>query len=146
MAKRVRWPGEPSEAQPKYKLPTGFKKSAELFNLHRAIKEPAGLPLVVVEGFFDAIKLYQLGVRKVVAIMGSVLSPAQEELIIRHTNAHSSLLIMLDEDDAGRFGREQMLLRLCPRLYVRVFQFDAAGQQPEDLTTEDLAELLGGAS
>ena len=101
---------------------------------------------MVVEGFFDVIKLHQLGVRKVVALMGSILSPAQEEIIIRHTNAHSSLLLMLDEDDAGRFGREQMLLRLCSRLFVRVFQFDAEGRQPEHLTAEDVAELFGGVS
>ena len=35
---------------------------------------------------------------------------------------------------------------ICSRLFVRVFQFDATGQQPEDLTAEDLAELFGGAS
>jgi len=43
-----RWPGEPTEERPKYKLPAGFKKSAELFNLHRAIREPADRPLAVV--------------------------------------------------------------------------------------------------
>jgi DNA primase len=137
-----RWPGEPPDGTPKYKFPTGFKKSAELFNLHRAIQEPAENPLVVVEGFFDAIRLHQLGIRKVVALMGSILSPAQEELLVRHTNPHSSILIMLDEDDAGRFGREQMMMRLCTRVYVRVFKFDTEGQQPEHLSAEDVAELL----
>ncbi len=139
-----RWPGEPPSGEPKYKLPNGFKKSAELFNLHRAIQEPTDRPLVVVEGFFGAIKLHQLGVCKVVAIMGSILSPAQEELITRHTTAHSSVLIMLDEDDAGRFGREQMIQRLCTKLFVRVFKFEVEDQQPENLTIEDVAELIGG--
>ena len=139
-----RWPGEPTEERPKYKLPAGFKKSAELFNLHRAIREPADRPLVVVEGFFDAVKLWQHGVRKVVALMGSILSPAQEELLIRHTNAQSTVLLMFDEDDAGRFGREQTMLKLCERLYVRVFKFDEEGHQPENLTPEQLQELTGG--
>ena len=31
--------GEPSEKNFKYKLPPGFKKSLELFNIDRAIKE-----------------------------------------------------------------------------------------------------------
>lgn len=137
-----RWPGEPSDAQPKYKLPVGFKKSAELFNLHRAIKESPEKPVVVVEGFFDAIKLHQLGVRKVVALMGCVLSPAQEELLLRHTTAQSNLLLMLDEDDAGRFGREQMMMRLCTKLFVRIFKFDTEGNQPEHLSVEDVAEWL----
>ena len=47
-----RWPGEPAENTPKYKLPKGFRKSLELFNIHRAIKEPPDKPLVIVEGFF----------------------------------------------------------------------------------------------
>ena len=51
-----RWPGEPPDKDsPKYKLPPGFKKSQELFNLDRAAKEPADKPLIIVEGFFDVI-------------------------------------------------------------------------------------------
>jgi DNA primase len=47
-----RWPGDPPEGTPKYKLPQGFRKSLELYNIDRAIKEPPDTPLVVVEGFF----------------------------------------------------------------------------------------------
>ena len=80
------------------------------------------------------------------ALMGSLLSPAQEELLIRHSTVNSSVLVMLDEDDAGRFGREQMMLRLCPKLFVRVFHFDTEGGQPEHLTEEDVFELTGGVA
>jgi DNA primase len=69
-----RWPGNPPDGTPKYRLPTGFRKGLELFNLDRAIQEPADKPLVIVEGFFDAVKLHQHGCRKVVALMGSSLS------------------------------------------------------------------------
>lgn len=141
-----RWPGEPPDATPKYKLPAGFKKSAELFNLHRAILEPTELPLIVVEGFFDAIKLWQNGAHKVVALMGSILSPAQEQLILKHTGSSTNLLLMFDEDDAGRFGREQMMLRLNDRRFVRIFKFDEEGKQPEHLTAEQLREFQGGAA
>lgn len=141
-----RWPGEPPNGEPKYRLPAGFKKSAELFNLHRAIREPDDQPLVVVEGFFGAMWLHQLGVRKVVSIMGSILSPAQEELIIRHTTTRSNVLVMLDENDAGRFGREQMTMRLCEQRFVRVFKFETEGFQPDDLSPEHVAELIGGVA
>jgi DNA primase len=141
-----RWPGQPPGDTPKYKLPKDFKKSAEVFNLYQAKKQPEGQPLVIVEGVFDAIKLWQHGVKKVVALMGSSLSPAQEELIVRHTNARSTVLLMFDEDDAGRFGREQAMLKLCERVYVRVFKFAEEGQQPEHLTPERLQELKGGGS
>ena len=64
-----RWPGTPQdEDTPKYKLPPGFRKTRELFNSHRAIREPDTAPLVVVEGFFDALALWQEGIRRVVAL------------------------------------------------------------------------------
>jgi DNA primase len=52
-----RWPGEPPEKRPKYKLPEGFKKMSEVFNLHRALREINGAPFIVVEGFFDVLFL-----------------------------------------------------------------------------------------
>ena len=56
-----RWPGEPPEGKPKYKLPKGFLKTAELFNFHR-LSDPDDLePLVIVEGFFDCMWLWQNG-------------------------------------------------------------------------------------
>ena len=104
-----RFPGEPpDEDTPKYKLPQGFRKSLELFNIDRAIKEPADKPLVIVEGFFDCMKLHQFGCRKVVALMGSTMSAAQEELIRRHTDSNSHVIVMLDEDEAGKAGREDI--------------------------------------
>ena len=84
-----RWLGEPPGDVPKYKLPQGFRKSLELFNIDRAIKEPGDLPLVVVEGFFGCMKLHQHGCRKAVALMGSSMSAAQEELIRKHTDHFS---------------------------------------------------------
>src|SRR5205814_3327866 len=103
-----RFPGEPDADTAKYKLPPGLRKSLELFNIDRAIKEPADQPLVIVEGFFDCMKLHQHGCRKVVALMGSTLSTAQEELIRTHTYRNSQVIVMLDEDEAGRAGREDI--------------------------------------
>src|SRR6185369_2609577 len=108
-----RFPGQPPDGTPKYKLPPGFRKSLELFNIDRAISEPANVPLVIVEGFFDCMMLHQLGHRKVIALMGSTMSDAQEELIRKHTNQESRIIIMLDEDEAGRTGCEDVAVRLA---------------------------------
>jgi len=138
-----RWPGTPPNADtPKYKLPTGFRKGLELFNLDRAVKEPADKPLVVVEGFFDAIKLHQNGWRKVVALMGSTMTTAQEELIRQHTNSAGHVVVMLDEDDAGRTGREDVAARLSKVCYVKIHVFDRPDMQPEHLTAEDVKQLF----
>src|ERR1041385_2393219 len=126
-----RFPGEPTGDVPKYKLPPGFKKGSELFNIDRAIKEPAEKPLVIVEGFFDAMKLHQNGCRKVVALMGSTMTAAQEELIRKHTNPMSHVIIMLDEDEAGEAGREDIACRLSKFCFVKVHQFDTPDTQPE---------------
>lgn len=116
----------------------------ELFNLDRASQEPPDKPLVIVEGFFDVIKLHQLGWRKVVALMGSSLSIAQEELIRQHTDAHSHVMVMLDEDDAGRASREDIALRLAKFVFVKVHVFEQEDTQPEHLSAEALAEMLEG--
>jgi DNA primase len=51
--------------------------------LHRA-KEYAGAHgLILVEGFFDAMWLWQAGIKNAVALMGSSLSPEQEALIVQ---------------------------------------------------------------
>ena len=138
-----RWPGEPPEERPKYKLPAGFKKSAEIFNLHRALQESTEQPLIVVEGFFDVMKLWQLGFKRAVSLMGSSLSAAQEALLKQVTQSDSRIILMFDEDNAGRKGREQALLRLATFAYVHVVVFPAEHMQPDHLSAEALATLLG---
>ena len=134
--------GDPPEGVPKYKLPPGFRKSLELFNLDRARKESSEIPLIVVEGFFDAMKLHQLGHRKVVALMGSSMSAAQEDLIRRHTDQHSQILVMLDEDDAGHSARDEIAARLAKFAYVRIHAFEEEGFQPEHLTAKQLTGIF----
>ena len=137
-----RLPGEPAEGTPKYKLPQGFRKSQELFNIDRAIKEPADKPLIIVEGFFDCMKLHQFGFRKVVALMGSTMSAAQEELIKRHTDRNSQVIVMLDEDEAGKAGREDIAVRLAKFCFVKTHVFDKPDTQPDQLSAEDVAALF----
>jgi len=140
-----RWPGTPpDDATERYKLPPKFKKTFELFNLHRVIKEPSDGPLILVEGFFDCMKLWQQGVKRVVALMGSSLSPMQEELIRMHTNSRSQIIVMLDEDTAGQNAREEIAGRLAKFAFVKVHVFDQPEMQPEHLTPQQVLELKGG--
>jgi DNA primase len=137
-----RFPGEPSGDQPKYKLPQGFRKSLELFNIDRALQQSDEQPLIIVEGFFDCMKLHQLGYRKVVALMGSTLSGAQEELLRNHAKSWNHVIVMLDEDGAGRAGREDLACRLSKFCFVKVHVFDKEDTQPEDLSPEELERAL----
>jgi DNA primase len=137
-----RLPGEPTEETPKYKLPPGFKKSLELFNIERAMKEPAEAPLVIVEGFFDSMVLHQNGCKKTVALMGTTLSTEQEDLILRHTVEKTPLILILDEDDAGRGTRTEIAGRLSLHRFVRIHRFEKEDAQPRDLSPEDIKKVL----
>jgi len=140
-----RWPGEPpDEDTERFKLPPGFKKRLELFNLDRAIKEPASMPLAIVEGFVGCMTIHQHGFRKVVGLMGSTMSEAQEALIREHFDKDTRIVLITDEDDAGRAGREDITARLAKSFFVKTVFFDQEDLQAEHLSPEELAELLGG--
>ena len=137
-----RWPGSPPDADtPRYKLPPGFRKARELFNAHRAFAV-WDEPLVIVEGFFDCIALWQHGIRRVVALMGTSLSAHQEELIARVVKPTSRIVLMLDEDNAGREARVQIAPRLAHHCYVRIHRFEREGAQPDSFAAEESAALL----
>ena len=55
--------------------------------------------LIIVEGFMDVIRLYSIGIRNVVALMGTSLTKNQISLIKRVT---SNVYLCLDGDSAGR--------------------------------------------
>ena len=121
------------ETEPKYKLPAGFKKSAALFNLHRL----GGDQVIIVEGFFDCVKVYQAGYAKVVALMGSSLSARQQELLEHFRD----VVILLDGDEAGREAAKEIAVRLASEHWVRVISLND-GVQPDQLSSEEIQKLL----
>jgi DNA primase len=125
------------ESEPRYKLPTGFNKSLELFNLHRAAQTDSRGAVVVVEGFFDAMKVHQAGFPAVVALMGSSLSDAQAELL----GAFDRVLLMLDADEAGADAAPKIAAQLARRLLVRIAAVPE-GRQPDHLSTEEIRAVL----
>lgn len=137
-----RWPGDPPEDKPKYKLPEGFRKSLEVFNIHRAATALPEQPLVVVEGVFDCLKIWQAGFFRVVAVMGNLLSDEQSELLIKAAAPKGRIALMFDEDEAGRSGRQHALLRLSETCYVKVIRLPKEGTQPESLSQQKLLDLL----
>lgn len=91
-----------SEDDVKYLLPMDnhyLHKSQTLFNLHRALPYIEKEKFVyVVEGVFDVMALYQIGIRNVVAPLGSELTPDQLGLISNHTNR---FVLAFDGDVSG---------------------------------------------
>jgi DNA primase len=136
-----RWPGEPPNGIPKYRLPKGFRKSCELFNLHRAVALDGKQPLVVVEGFFGCMAVWQAGYRRVTALMGSVLSRTQEEMITKAAGDSGSVILLFDGDDAGRKGQTDAQERLGKHLSVHSIHLEY-GQQPDSIAADALLGLI----
>ncbi|SKA85722.1 Toprim domain-containing protein [Prosthecobacter debontii] len=137
-----RWPGTPPEDKPKYKLPKGFKKRLELFNIDRAVQVPDEQPLLVVEGVFDCLRLVQLGYPRTVALLGSSLSARQEILIRDAVGEGGQVCLMLDADEAGRHGASDAASRLSRSCSVRALDIGEYRHQPEQLEKVEIEALL----
>jgi 5S rRNA maturation endonuclease (ribonuclease M5) len=124
--------------EPKYRFPAGFRKSQVLFNLDRAI-ETDGPNVIVVEGFFDALKVYQAGHPGVVALMGASFSQRQSELLL---SRFASVTLMLDGDQTGRHAAEVMAKSLTPK--VRLNKVELPNHtQPDQLSSAEINVLVG---
>ena len=129
---------DPSEENPKYKLPPKFKKSQVVFNLHRIQDDH----LVLVEGFFDVFWLWQNGVKNAVALMGSSLSNEQEALVVDSIGLHGRVTLLFDGDGAGRKCADETAKRLIHKAHIKTVALKEE-EQPDKLTKEEIKNLLG---
>lgn len=105
---------------------TFFRKDHFLYGLERPTDR-----LVLVEGFFDQLRLTQRGVAAA-ALMGTHLSPQQARLLPRD----ATIVLALDGDAAGASAASRALpILLRERLSVRLCQL------PPGLDPADLADL-----
>jgi 5S rRNA maturation endonuclease (ribonuclease M5) len=126
-------------AGPKYRFPAGFSKSRTLFHLPDAVRfaPPAG-SVILVEGFFDCMKVHQAGFGNVVALMGTNLSEHQAQLLAER---FQRLVLMLDGDEAGQRAGSGIAARLSGRLSVKVVTLPAR-MQPDQMSSCEIQHLL----
>ncbi len=117
-----------------------FNKSRTLYNLNLVKKEKraGGLASVIlVEGYMDAISLYEAGFRGVAASMGTSLTKEQARLLRRYTE---NVFISYDGDFAGQKANLRGLDILKQEgLKVRVVPL------PEGLDPDDVIRKTGSA-
>jgi len=77
-----------------------FQKRKTLYNMHTAKQamRRAGRA-IVVEGYFDAIRLALAGVEEVVAPLGTALTDEQAQLLVRYA---PEVFLLYDSDEAGQ--------------------------------------------
>jgi DNA primase len=124
------------EQRPKYKPPAGFQKGRELFNLHRA-RTTGQKSVIVVEGYFDCMKVHQAGFSNVVGLMGCSLSPIQAHFL----ECFERVTLMLDGDEAGRHATEVIGHQLVGKTRLAVIPVPH-GMQPDQLSSPQIEGLL----
>ncbi|HEU5260603.1 MAG TPA: DNA primase, partial [Gemmatimonadales bacterium] len=131
------------EGEPKYLNSPDtpiFHKGKLLYNLHvakHAVRKAERA--ILVEGYFDALRLSLAGVEEVVAPLGTGFTPDQAQLLKRHA---AQVILLYDSDDAGlraTFRAGDELLRAQLRVSVATLP---AGEDPDTLVLKQGAAGL----
>jgi len=87
-----------------------FKKSFNLYNLNFAkVENKTSNEVVVVEGYMDAISLYQAGFKNVVATLGTAMTEFHLNLLWKNFR---KVIICYDGDKSGRVAAEKIAEKL----------------------------------
>lgn len=129
-----------------------FQKKNVLFGQHLASQRQQASarpdPLVLVEGYMDAVALWSVGYESVVATMGTSISPDQLQAAAAACG-HNQIILLLDNDEAGtaaveRLCRNGFLLQLQqnqqPMTPVAVATLPPRNKDPADFCEERLAK------
>ena len=140
----------------KWKFPSGFRKSLELYGAdmlandketRRAVRRHG---LIVVEGAFDRLWLVERGFKNTVALLGSSASEEQVDMLLdSDLNPTGRVRIFLDNDQAGRAARKQLCGQLIYRGFPGYVDFARVNvgdrTDPDQFSRDELRLLLGEA-
>jgi DNA primase len=100
-----------NKTDPKYLNTIGLQKNTTLYALNitkNYIKSEN--KAIITEGYFDALAVYKIGFKNVVAIMGISISQEQLNLLKKYCNR---VLLLLDQDKTGTEATLKLLLFLA---------------------------------
>jgi len=97
--------------------------------------------VIVVEGFFDCLRVHQAGFPCVVALMGVTCSERQRELL---AGTFPRVVLLLDGDAAGRAASGRIAKNLRPVSAVTEVLLER-GVQPDQMPVDEIRQLLAGA-
>ncbi len=123
----------------KYKHLYSFQRNSVLYNVNYAfpyIKKSKAV--ILVEGFFDAIDLWQKDIKNVVAVMGNSITIQQVQDLLPYLN---KVYVCFDGDKGGRDGARKVakvLGRLCSVYDVRLPE----GKDPDELSKTELVQTI----
>lgn len=107
---------------------SAYKKSRNLFALNFAKNDKSG-NIILVEGYMDAISLYQAGFENTVATCGTALTAEQARLISQYAK---SVTISYDSDEAGvKAARRAVPLLDAAGVRVKALRIEGAKDPDE---------------
>lgn len=90
-----------------------FKKKNILFNYNEArIEASKQNEIIVVEGYFDVVSAYEMGIKNCVALMGVAFSEEHKALLKNIRSENLTVTLCLDNDEAGR----KATIKIIPEL------------------------------
>lgn len=117
----------------------GFNKSNFLYNYGKAMEHIRSTgTIILVEGQGDVIRLWESGIRNAVGMFGSKISDAQEFLIQK--TGVSNIVIMSDNDDAGRACSTDLINRL--RYLFNIYTIVLPKNDIGDMTVEEINQII----
>ena len=117
-----------------------YKKSETLFGLFQAqkyIREQDAV--MVVEGYFDVVTLHSYGIKNVVAVCGTALTPQHLKLLRRLA---SKVIVLFDADRAGVDGANKAMLVGLESGFVVQGLYLPTKQDPDEFVMTDGADAL----
>lgn len=123
----------------KYVFPKGFRKELVLYNYDRAEVAIREFGMIIVEGFFSVMALYEAGYKETVAVMGSEVSDAQAAI----AGKAKEVIPLFDGDEAGRKGTVTARDKLAGKTTVRIVHLPE-GSKPDSISTKTLRWALNG--
>ncbi len=113
-----------------------YKKSKVLYGLFensQIIKEKS--QAVIVEGYMDLISLYQIGIKNVVATLGTALTKEHANLLKKYVK---EVIVMFDSDEAGKKAAIRAAeILLSEGITVRYAYYTEA-KDPDELSKKGL--------
>jgi DNA primase catalytic core len=123
-----------------WNLPKPFKKSHHLFLLNKSRKVIFdSKKIYLVEGYMDAIILFQEGLKNVNAIMGTMLSTRKIGLISRYCN-NVCFCLDVDKNEAGQKATDKAIAALKDFGFcnsISVIENMPIGKDPDEYVMEN---------
>ena len=132
------------EDEPKYKLPPGFRKDLEFFNIHRAWALREGHPhFLVMESYLSVMRHHEHA--PCVSPMGHELSGRQLDLLrglpLANWEQWPRAFVIADGDDPGREGAARIAGKLAS-VFWRCIIHLPNGAKPHHLSSGELSPRL----